>query len=127
MLVCCPTVDVLQISISWHHSRSYYIAGSVLPELPVLVEAGPEIGEGVRDSGVRLLCLDALLHGAIVGPGLLRLLDTSASSLSLPSVCVLRSCSTETRGDGWGCNDEVSMPGSSDLSCWICISWLSSS
>ena len=87
-----PTVHVLQVSDPWHYSGSWYsVGGAVMPVVPVLAELGSDTGEGIRDRGVRELCLEVCLCDVTVGAGLLRLLDTLASSL--PSIRVLRSWS----------------------------------
>lgn len=91
-LMCSPTVHILQVSIPWHYSGSYCsVAGAVIPVVSVLAKLGSVTGEGVRDRGVRELCLDVSSCDVTVGAGVLRLLDTLASSL--PSICVLRSWS----------------------------------
>lgn len=84
-----PTVYVLQVSIPWNYSGSYWSVTVV----PVLAEGGSEMGDGVRDRDVRELCLEVLSRGVTMRFGLLRLLDRLASSWE--GICVLRSWSAE--------------------------------
>ena len=89
--MCSPSDHALQVSIPWYDPGSYcsVVGVAVGSVVSVLAEAVSKTGEGVRDWGVRVLCLEELSCGVTIGSGLLHLLDDLTSSL--PSICELGS------------------------------------